>query len=325
MANAKTVSLRVDGGNPWIGLPAVQAEGDVTIQSMMEDANLTNWNVRLNEIVTDARPVAGKSYEVVRDNPFDGGLDRLAVVGDRYVPVQVEELADMADTITEGGATPEVFGSYRSGRSVFLVFSLGEGIVIDPEGSADKIGTYLSILSSNDGTSGIMAMTHDMRVICQNMLTSAKAAALSTFKMRHTTNVKGRILDARKALSIAFEQTDVFAQEMNNLLAHEMSDQKFWELVETVYPMPDKDAKAPMTRWEKKTDEIMGLWNGPTLANLENTAYKAYNALNEHLMWYPTIRDNNTESALSRAAGFDELTNKRNVGLYRQTLALATA
>ena len=65
----------------------------------------------------------------------------------------------------------------------------------------------------------------------------------------------------------------------------------------------------------------MGIWNGPTVARLDDTAYKAYNVLNEHALWYATVRSGNVENALVRASGFDETTQKADVALYRKVLA----
>ena len=58
--------------------------------SMLAKAGLAGWNVRLREIETDARTTK-TDYEVIRDNPTDGGLDRLGISGERYGVVQNEQ------------------------------------------------------------------------------------------------------------------------------------------------------------------------------------------------------------------------------------------
>lgn len=318
------VSLRQDGG-AWIGLPGVRNPGDFTVEQMMQSAHMLGWNVRKEEIITAHAPVGGADFEVIAD--IRDETVRLGISKERYTTVQNEAYAEMADVVTDGDATLDVAGYYRGGRNIFLSFTIGENIVLDPEGSADAIGRHLTLLGSHDGTSGVVAFTGNRRIECQNMLTSARAAALSVFKMRHTTNVEGRMLDARKALGIAFKQSEVFEKEMQTLIEADMTDQQFWALVQDIYPKPEKDVRGSVKKWETKTDTVMGLWNGAfggTTANLGDNAYKAYNALNEHLMWYGSIRDGNTENALLRASGFDDLTNRRNLGLYNAVLAHAS-
>lgn len=315
------VALRQPGETPWIGLPAHKNPGGETIAEMMKSARLLNWDVRKEELVTAHEPVGGADYEIIGNVGGSKKAVRLAMAGEKYTTVQNEALAEMAEVITDGEATLDVAGYYRGGRSVFMSFTLGENIVLDPNGQADEIGRHLTLVTSHDGTTGVCAFTGNLRLACQNMLTAAKASALSVFKMRHTAKVEGRIADARTALGIGFKQSDVFEKEMQTLIEAEMGKQAFWELVTDIFPEPEEDVKGSVKKWETKTDTLMSLWNGETTEGLDNNAYKAYNVLNEHLMWYGTIRDGNTENALLRASGFDNATNNRNVALYNRVLA----
>lgn len=319
MANI-ALTQRVDGSRPWMGLPVTRVDEGVSVDEAMASANMLGWDLRLEEIITPAK-VDSKSFELLRTDPADGLPHRLSITGERYTPVDNEALATMAKTITSDEVTPDVVGTFRNGRSVFMTFCLGENIILDPNGQADEIGRYFTIRSSNDGTSAVQAFTHNLRLDCQNQLTSAKAHALSTFSMRHTQSVEGRIADARKALSIAFKQSEVFVAEMETLLSREVDDQKFWDLITSIYPEPEKDVRGSAKKWENKTGDLVGIWNGATNKGLDNTAYKAYNALNEHLMWYTGIRSDNVENALVRASGFSEADNKKNMALYNRVLA----
>jgi len=320
----KTIALRVDGSRPWMGLPATEWDGKSTAREMMAAAGMLGWNVRKRLIETDATPAGGEDYEILADLPK--GLTRLAVSGERYTTVQAEELEEAANAITDGEATLDAVGHYSNGRRIFLTFQMGENIVLDPNGQHDEIGRFLNILGSHDGTTGIFFGTGNLRLACQNQLTAVKASALSVFKMRHTQNVADKMLVARQALSIGFKQSAVFEQEMQALIQSEMTDSQFWNLVKGIYPEPEKDVRGSVKKWTDKTDEVMSLWAAEdgTMAGLDKTAYRAYNALNEHLMWYGGVRDGNKENALVKASGFDTATNKRNLDLYKATL-LATA
>lgn len=315
------VALRTPGETPWMGLSAYKTPGGETPLEMAETAGLLGWNVHKRELITDAAPVQGTDFEVVANVGGPASpLVRLGVARDKYTTVQNESLVAMADYVTDGDTQADVMGYYKGGRNVFMSFTLGDNIILDPNGSADAIGTFLHILGSHDGTSGIVALTGNLRFACQNMITSIKHNALSVFKMRHTQNVEGRMLDARAALGIAFKASKVFEDEMKALITAEMTENAFWNLVGTIYPKPENDVRGSVKKWENHTDTIMGIWNGTTLAGLEDTAYKAYNALNEDLMWYGGIRDGNNENAILRASGFDKGTNEKNLDLYRAVL-----
>lgn len=320
MAAPRTITLRQDGSRPWMGLPVNEVAPGTSVMEAAEKAGLLGWNVRKRLIETDA-VTDTDDFEIIRDH--DGGIHRLAIAGERYNTVQNEEFIDMANVVTDGEIDMDVLGSFRNGRNVFMTFCLGENIVLDPHGSADEIGRYFSILTSHDGSAAISMITHNMRLDCQNMLTSVKASALSVFKMRHTMNAKGRMLDARAALGIAFRQSETFEAEMQALVEAEMTKTAFFDLVDTIYPQPKEDVRGSFKKHETKIETLAEIWNGPTVAGLEDTKYKAYNVLNEHLLWYPGIRDGNTENALVRVSGFNETANKANLDLYKKVLAFS--
>lgn len=330
----KTMAYRQADGAPWIGLPAVVSDGTVSNEDMIRNAGLLDWNINLVEVQPevvgmddDGEPVYEEvdtpSFKVMRTNPETGLPHRLAIVGNRYHEVQNEALIAMADNITDGDATLVAAGSYNNGRRVFLSFELGDNIVLDPEGSADAIGRHLTVMAGHDGGLGISFHTHAMRLRCQNMLTSIRMSAMGSFKARHTQNVEGRILEARKALSIGFKATEEWTKEMEALMAVEVTDAKFQKIIEGLFPRPEKDVKGSLAKWDNKVGALTSLWNGETTSNLAPTAYKAYNALNEHLMWGSTVRAGNVEGALVKASGFDDTTNKQNLALYRAVLLAA--
>ena len=310
------VAYRREDGEPWIGLPGVATEGG-DIHTMFSNARLGDWNIEKRLIDTGAR-TDSPDFEVVRTNPDDGGLDRLAVTKERYEVYSNEDVLSFADNVAFADLTPVAMGSLNGGRKVFMSFALGGAITV--QGTDDEVQTYLNVRTSHDGSWAFGTWVGNMRLRCQNMLTSSKAQAFSSFTIRHTKTMAGRIEDARTALGIGLKSQSTLASDMAALAAVDMSDNAFWSLVERIYPRPEKDVKGALKKWETKTDTIMGIWNGDTLEGLDNTAYKAYNALNESLMWYAGVRDGNVENALVRASGFDDFTNKKNVDLYKAVL-----
>ena len=298
---------------PWIGIQGVATSGDV--DQMFNDAGLANWDVRTQEVVTDA--VTDKpDYEVLAD--VKTSLVRLAMVKGRYTPVQNEALLDMAKHVTHGDVTADAMGMYSLGRQVFMAFTLGESVTIGD----DEVDNHLVIRTSHDGSLAIVAMVGHRRLECQNMLTSYKSSAKSLYKMRHTATVEGRVQEMREALGVSFRETAIFTEEMEFLNSQKVTDQRFWEMVQELHPKPEKDVRGSVKKWENRTGLLVDLWNGrgdggDTITMLDKTAYRAYNALNEGLMWYTTVRAGNVENALVRASGFNEADNKANANLQR--------
>ena len=77
----------------WHNLGTV-FQDEVNTNEMLALAHLDNWNVRLEDVAIPDGFASDKGYSfVTRTNPFDRNTnDVLGVVGERYVPLQNEDL-----------------------------------------------------------------------------------------------------------------------------------------------------------------------------------------------------------------------------------------
>jgi phage/plasmid-like protein (TIGR03299 family) len=308
------VAFALRGKPAWHNLANVTFdESDIVSTSdMLSSALLSNWNVRLEQVgVPDGYRSVRDNYFVVRDNPFDNGQDVLAVVGDRYATLQNEDLFAFGDNLLDGSGYWESAGSIRQGRTVFGSLKLNRDIVIDPRGIADKTDLYLLVTTSHDGSSAVQAMTTPVRVVCQNTLNMALRGAKQSFKCRHSQTVEGRVAEAREALGLAFAYADRWEIEANELFNASLTDKQFADIVEALYPAPDRSAsaKASITKYDDKVADIWGLYNGVTQTGIKGTAWGALNALTEKLDYGRKGRKGSDDGIMASASGFDVQTN----------------
>jgi len=292
----------------WHGLGTVVNE-EHTTSEVMDIANLSNWNVRLEDVQLPAGYTSNKSnFLVVRDHPADQHPDVLAVVGERYQTLQNEELFAFADNLLDG-ARWETAGSLKNGRVVFGSLALERETVLDPNGVADKVNTYLLVNTSHDGSVAVQASITPVRVVCQNTLNMALRGVKQSFKMRHTQTLDGRIMMAREALGLANTYMDEFDKMAKELIEKEISKETFNKIVAVAYPMPEKDTKGAMTKWQNKVDLLDEIFMSDTNSMINNTAWGAFNTLTERLDWYRSARGGNNEGILASASGFDPVIN----------------
>ena len=300
----------------WHGLGTV-FENEVDTAEMLKLAHLDNWNVRLEDVTMPEGFNSDKSYSfVTRTNPFDRTQnDVLGVVGERYVPLQNEDLFSFGDNLLDGGGRWETAGSIRGGRVVFGSIALENSITLDPNGIADKIDNYLLINTSHDGSIAIQASITPVRVVCANTLNLAlsavkgKKAPKQTFKIRHTQTAEGKIAVAREALGLAQKYVDEFSVMANEMIQTEITKAKFDEIVALAYPAPEKDAKGSFKKYDAKIDLLQSIYVGDYNNTIAGTAWGAYNALTERLDWYRSGRGGSNESILASASGFDPMVN----------------
>jgi phage/plasmid-like protein (TIGR03299 family) len=314
----------------WHGLGEVFTE-EVSTTEMLKKAKLNNWNVRLEEVAIPTGMESDKNYSfVVRDNPFTkGNKDVLGIVGERYAPLQNEELFDFADNILDNGGRWETAGSIKGGRIVFGSLALERETVIDPNGVSDKVNTYLLVNTSHDGSISIQASITPVRVVCANTLNLALGnrgrggSVKQSFKIRHTQTASGKVAVAREALGLANQYMDEFSVMANEMIQTEVNKKKFDEIVLALYPKPKDEAKNAISRWENKIDLINEIYVGQFNNTISGTAWGVANALTERLDWYRSGRGGKSESILAGASGFDAMQNAEKNKLFRAVKELA--
>lgn len=314
----------------WHGLGTVFTEEKTTAE-MLDAANLSNWNVRLEDVNIPSHLSSDKNYQyVVRTNPTDNTqTDVLGVVGERYHVLQNEDLFSFGDNILDGGGRWETAGAIRGGRVVFGSLALERETVLDPSGVADKVKTYLLINTSHDGSIAIQASITPVRVVCANTLNLALGrkgkGPKQSFKIRHTQTASGRVQVARETLGLANAYMDSFDKMAHAMIQKEITAQDFNNIILAAYPKPEKDSKGAIKKWETKIDTINDIYTGEFNGMIAGNAWGAFNALTERLDWYRSARGGNNESILAAASGFDAtITAEKNrlLNVVRNTLQL---
>jgi phage/plasmid-like protein (TIGR03299 family) len=316
----------------WHGLGVVFNEEKTTAE-MLDTANLSNWNVRLEDLEIPSHLESDKSYQyVIRTNPFNTEqTDVLGVVGQRYVPLQNEDLFSFGDNILDGGGRWETAGSLRGGRVVFGSLALERETILDPNGVADKIKTYLLVNTSHDGSIAIQASITPVRVVCANTLNLAlnsikrKNGVKQSFKIRHTQTAEGKIAIAREALGLANKYMDEFDTMAHAMIEQEVNAKMFNDIILAAYPKPEKDSKGAVKKWENKINLINDIYTGEFNGMIAGTAWGAFNALTERLDWYRSARGGSNESILAGASGFDPVVNAEKNRLLKVVQSVIAA
>ena len=321
------VAFALRGAPAWHGLANVLFDKDEHIKTstMLDSAKLSNWNIQLEElqVPTDYR-THKSSYYVTRTNPFDNGTDILGVVGERYQIVQNEQLFEFGDNLLDGGASWESAGSIKHGTIVFGSLVIPKEFTLDAQGANDKTTTYLMVHTSHDGSVAVQASITPVRVVCQNTLNLALGSVKQSFKLRHTTNIDGKIQVAREALGLTINYMDDFEVQARSLFETAVTDLEFNKIITTIYPKPEKDKKASVTKWENKIDTLNDLYfKSPTVATIKGNAWGVFNTLTERLDYYRSERKNNSENRFASASGFDPMSNSEKNKLFRQVKELA--
>ena len=126
------------------------------------------------------------------------------MVGDRYKIMQNIDALALGDLLLDTGeASIESGWALRDGRQVGVTFRI-PGADIAVPGDDGGLQMYLMIQNSHDGNSSISGHIGPVRIACTNMVRLFIRKAVSSFKIRHTSGVDGKVAAMRDALGITY-------------------------------------------------------------------------------------------------------------------------
>lgn len=267
----------------------------------------TPWHklgTKLPKLATSAEAIvaAGLDYEVKKIPVFfDANNERhiisgkfatvrtdsneaLGVVGKDYTVLQNKEAFEFFDAITgEGEAMFETAGALFSGQSVWMLAKLPDYIDL---GGGDRIGKYLLLTNTHDGSRAVRAFFTPIRVVCNNTLNAAlqDKSVLNGVSIRHSGNVAARVAEAGRLMGIT---NKVYAEVEEMYRKMSLTKVSPDELIKYVTALiPDNEGAKKNTRTEAIRSEVVNLTmygEGASLETARGTLWGAYNGLTEYV------------------------------------------
>lgn len=204
-------------------------------QEALEEAGLTEWNVRKEPIFLSCETEVPDRYAVVRSNPFLGSPEALDVVGSIHTVKQNEEWTDLLEQLP--GDRYSAAGEIDGGRRVFALKYLTED-------GHEGLEIHTALVWSHDGS---MAPSILLSPIWRP--TGTLVNVLSPYKFSQAT-------EAAQSLSRFYE----ILVDLNET---PMTQNEFDQAV-TKYGAPAKASEATRTRAQAKLDKMSSLFTGET-------------------------------------------------------------
>jgi phage/plasmid-like protein (TIGR03299 family) len=280
---------------------------------------LADWNVRHVPVVTGLGDHAGAFDDAGVTLPdhravvatIGGQTVPLGVVGTKHTLFQNEETTEMLDTIVDdSGAHFVAAGSLKNNRKTFVVMKMPSGIQI---GGEDAHDLYFGCTNSHDGSGSLIAWTTTVRLVCTNMLNSSIRGAKSSWRLRHTSSIRGKVEEARQSLDMTFAWAAEFEAAAQRMLETSMSDTEFDAIVDALAPLSESDKAGWVARSEAKRATLRHLFHEAETNEFgRGTRWAAYNAFTEYGDWFLPIR-----SADPRARG-QRILGDETVGNWKQ-------
>lgn len=269
------------GETPWHGLGQALSRG-ASIDQWRVEAGL-DWHVGRTPVMF--KPVGkqvfvkGESEVLYRDDTFA----QLGIVSERYQIVQPEAVLEFfRDVVGTGGLELETAGSLDGGRKVWAMAKTGDSFAIKGQ---DRVGGYLLLSTSFDGSMATRAQFTSVRVVCNNTLQIAHADSKGAIKIPHssTFNATGVKID----LGLLGGAFGTFEGQANALADRKLTNKEAMALLAAVMAGDVKDDTELSTKRFNQIKTVYDLYShagkGSQLASSAGTAWGLVNAVTEYV------------------------------------------
>lgn len=172
------------------------------------EAKSLNFKARMAEtfaLVDGVYVPTGKFTPVREDKTGTDSIIAGNSFSKHYVPIQNEDafsvLGEMADVADIDFVN---VGSWGNGAGIYAQISLGD--VIDVGSTGDRVGKYVSLVNSHDGSRSLQLLVTPYRFFCQNQISKAIGDARKNNRLvsiHHDVRGEGRLREVAAALTFA--------------------------------------------------------------------------------------------------------------------------
>ena len=292
----------------WHGLGTVVSHAP-TLEEAFKLAGL-DWTVEqhpLNAVETTEEgkrvvyPVGTHVLNIRSDTK-----EQLGEVGSKYEIIQNDELMQFIEDVFKVSKTEifvETAGSIRGGKRTWALVRLGQ---FNVRGTEDEIATYALFTNGHDGLQGFIVTPTGIRVVCKNTMNAALSDS-RIVKLKHTRNVKERVVIAQECLGVALDNIDKLETSINTLAGSNVtvSDVQgfFLKVYQTYYspivtnPTTKSEQRAhtrainTIAKWSTNMDD-----DKQRIKGIEGTTWAAVNAVTQWADHERTVRVNDNRS-----------------------------
>lgn len=275
-------TMAYTGAQPWHQL-GNQLTPNQPIEVWQQQAGM-NWKIQETPVLYN---VAGNDGLHVKANSDAKVLFRsdnhapLSVVSKRYKVVQPHDVLEFYRDLTQaGGFQLETAGVLKEGRKLWALAKTGQETILR---GADKVGAYLLLATSCDGTLCTTAQFTSIRVVCNNTLQLAVSNSAGSVKVPHSTKFDPQLV--KEELGLGLSAWNRFVADMKELA--ERPIHKFEAMNFLVQVLGDPSLPLADQPNQKGLQNVYNLYAGQgigaDLSSAKGTAWGLVNAVTQYV------------------------------------------
>ncbi len=276
------------GEKAWHGL-GQQIDADATIEQWQVAAGM-DWKIARSRVrfgADDNMRIMDEKHVLFRSDT----KAPLGIVSDNYKIVQPAQVLEFFRDLTEkNGFKLNTAGTLFDGRRFWALASIGEEAVIMGQ---DRVGGYLLLSTSCDGSLATTARFTTVRVVCNNTLSMAlRAKDKSIVSLSHKSQFNA---DAMKdQMGIATGHFAEFTRAARALAMKRVNNSAADLFIRELCGVEKLTPEEISGQAQRKVETMMRLFRGSamggTLVSAEGTAWGLVNAVTEYVDHHNTGR-----------------------------------
>jgi phage/plasmid-like protein (TIGR03299 family) len=310
----QTAEMAYVGEKPWHGLGQQLSAGS-PIEAWQVAAGM-DWKIQRSKVRYFADREGATQLEMPDQHVLfrSDTKEALGLVSAKYKTVQPAQVLEFFRDLTEGaGFELSTAGTLFGGKKFWALAKIGEGAEIV---RGDRVGGYLLLATSCDGSSATTGKYVMERVVCNNTLTMAmnekgKAVKVSHRNVFNPAALKQSLGIAQESFASMVDAARTLTQIRMNRAGAEQFVRQLLRPAEAVAPasfdafmgkvLEAKDERAP--RGEAEILRLFsGAAKGDSLPGVHGTAWGLLNAVTEYVDHHATAK---TDSHRLNSAWFN--------------------
>jgi phage/plasmid-like protein (TIGR03299 family) len=272
-------AFRETDGAGWHGLGNALPDG-ATIDQWTQAAGM-EWKIARSRVrygdAPNQRIIDDKHVLFRSDTKAD-----LGIVSDKYQIVQPRAVLEFfRDLVRAGGLELSAAGTVFGGRRFWATAKIGDA---SPVSVRDKIGGYLLLSTSADGSLATEARLTSIRVVCRNTLAMARADGKPALRVSHRSVFDADAVKTQMGLNTA--AWDSFRHSLTRLANKEVAWDSAQEIVAGLFAtqdsQPARDKARDSAGWGKVMSLFAGEAKGSSFDGVQGTAYGLLQACTEY-------------------------------------------
>lgn len=291
-------AIAYTGETPWHGYGQVMEEGQ-TLEQWIVAAGLDYtvnerpvfWNPFLDQETLDERdflnPLTDRAanfnnFRQVPDRKVlyrNDSYDSLSIVSNRYKVIQPRECMEFfEDLISDEGFKMHTAGALAGGRRIWALAETGKEFAIK---GLDRLGAYLLLTTSYDGSSATTAQFTSIRVVCNNTLSFSlsrgEEQTAGIIRVPHTEEFVSADVKGQLGLSEGWEQFQENVIKLSDVRITKRQAVEFF--LEVLGVTEDEAAEGKQIQNAKKLISFYESGPGSDFISSKNTTWGLVNAV----------------------------------------------